>query len=450
MRLPRNWTTHVAVGVALLLGGYVALFEAGGDPRLVPAGAYEVRTLTITGSEEGPIRLARRDGQWRLVRPLAWPADRLTAGELVRRLTEAQAERDLGPLSGEAADRYGLAEPYRHFTLQTAEAEHELRLGDPTPGGGARYATAGERVVTLDRSTVATLEKGLTDLRGKEVLSFRPDAVEAITVAGADHPRARLERGEHGDWHLTAPFRDDASDATARRLLADLANLRARGFHDGTALDSPELGLDRPLWRLRLTGEDLDGERGIRLAPRQGDEGGPRAAEAFVAATPTHADTAFDVRFSALNTREDLILQLVERQLFDVQAAAMGEIRLRRADGGGWTLARADDAGDDSGPTWQPKEGEGEVNASAVRRLAKALRNLRADSVTAGGSVTEPALRLRVERLDRDRPLELRLGPSEGGGPVPAATGHRAHRYTLPAEQVAGLNKALAALSGPH
>lgn len=449
MRLPANWTTYAAVGVALLLGGYVALFEMGDDARLLPAETGAVQRLTVAGPERGPVRLTRADGQWRIESPLAWPADRLTVEELLRRLTRAEPKRELGPLEGDAAARYGLTEPYRRFTLHTREGEHELRLGAETPLGGARYATTGERVVTLDRGTVATLDTDLTDLRGKQVLTFEPDTLQAITVADEEGGTVRLARGEHGGWRMAAPLADDASDAAVRRLLTDLSGLRARAFHDGVAPESAELGLDRPRWRLRLEREGDQAAVTVRLARREGGAGDreARAAERYVAATPAHPDTAFDVRFSALSPHRGTVLQLLERQLTDVRAPQIDRLTVRRSDGPDLTLERSDDASGQAAPAWRTADGS-PVALSAMRRLARALRGLRAASAEAEGSVAQPVLTLTAERLGRDAALRLRLGPHAASGAVPAAVDHRQPQYTLPAEQVAGLRKALAALTG--
>lgn len=448
MSLPRNWTTYTAVALALLLGAYVALFEMEGDSGLLSAQPEAVQTLTVAGSDAGPIRLVRDESRWRMQSPVEWPADRLTVEELLRRLAEARPKRELGRLKGDKAGRYGLDEPYRQFTLATAEEEWTLRLGAETPLGGARYAAVGEQVLTLARPVVSTLEQDLTDLRDKQILSFATDDVRTIHIAGSDHSAVRLERDQHGDWRLTAPFRDDASDAAARRLLTDLSGLRARGFHDGVAPDSADLGLDRPLWRLRLKRQDAEPLR-IRLARRQGSTDDPRAAETYVAGTPSHPQTAFDVRFSALTPRQSAVLQMLERQLTEVRAPEMGRITVERTHAPDLELVRTDAAEGKTEPSWRIQGTEESVDLEAVRRLAKALRDLRAEDVTAGGAVSSPALTLTVQRIGREQPLQLRLGAAPGGQPVAAAVAHRDHRYTLPAEQVAGLRKALAALREP-
>lgn len=276
-------TTGILLLVTLALGAFVYFYEIrGGEQRRE---AEERQKLLFGGIEEGDIasisltttdgadaRLERKDGRWRLVAPLSFPADAFAADGLAGSLAGLASETVLE--DAQPPEEYGLAEGARVVRFATDEGEHALRVGNETPVGSNVYATvegSGE-IVTVPRFEVRSFEKTLTDLRDRRILDVDAAAVHRIEVrwpggavvldrapeagpAGSGEEEAGEEATpEVSGWRIVSPVEARADDEVVDRLLSDLTFLRADGFVDDP---SEELlaGFEPPAFEVVLSGE---------------------------------------------------------------------------------------------------------------------------------------------------------------------------------------------------
>jgi len=252
--------------------------------QLFPGVAPEdVAWVALETSDGAAARLERRDGGFRLVEPLDFAVDRTTVEGLVGALAETKSEAVIEAPQDAAV--YGLGDAGHTVRFGVADAEHALTVGDKTPVGGQTYARReGEPAVyTIPTHRANALRRSLTDLREKRVLRFDRETIERAELSWPGGGVA-LEKGEDG-WRVTAPVEDAADAEAVDALLSDLSFLRAEGFVDAPPPD-PELGLDRPAFEAKLTGEGGDGETRIHhLLVGDEQEGLARVARGAEAAT---------------------------------------------------------------------------------------------------------------------------------------------------------------------
>lgn len=148
-------TTAILLAVAVLVGGYILLFERGAtldesatsDDALRPAVlGFDValaREVEIERPATGErTRLAYRPAEelWYVAEPRQEPADQLDVEQFVGMLSWVQSVRELtGEL--DAPDAYGLEPPETRIRVVLSGGEElVLEVGFETPTGGGRYA----------------------------------------------------------------------------------------------------------------------------------------------------------------------------------------------------------------------------------------------------------------------------------------------------------------------
>lgn len=225
--------------------------------------AAAVEWVALTTEDGRAARLARRDGAWRVVEPVDFPADPANADALADALAALTSEAVLEEPQPPAV--YGLGEDARVVRFGAGGAEHELRIGKKTPVGANHYAAtsgeAGATVYTVASFRTTAFEKPLDDLRERRPLRFERGDVTRIEAEWTGG-RAVVEK-QGGAWKLVEPVRDDADENAVETLLSDLVFLRATGFVDEPPPPG-EVGLDRPEYRVVLTGAAEEGQEAPR------------------------------------------------------------------------------------------------------------------------------------------------------------------------------------------
>jgi hypothetical protein len=276
-------TALLALAVAAL-GAFVWLYEIrGADERAERSEAEkrvfrgveadDVTEVTLRAKDGRDVRLEKGEGGWRIVEPVAFPADAANAESIASTLAGLRSEAvvdDPGPPA-----EYGL-EGGPQVRFRASGQEHVLRIGARSPVGANTYvATAADRPVFAVASyRTASLERSLDDLREKRVARFDRDAVVEARVrwAGAG---VRLVRDEQDPeaWRLVEPLEAAADGRTVSKLLSDLEFLRATSFDDApsaevtASLDAPELAIE-----LRTKADGGEGTVRVAFGKAQGSE----------------------------------------------------------------------------------------------------------------------------------------------------------------------------------
>ncbi len=422
---PRN-TALLALVVAAV-GAFVWFYEIeGGAERAKREEAGKRLFAGLTAEQIQSIELRTEDGTtarleragaegWKLVAPLATPADRFAADGIASTLAELAPEATFD--TPEPLENYGLAgEPTVRF--HAGDQDHTLRIGNATPVGGNVYATdaEGKRVFTLASWRKNALQKTVKQLRDGRVLDFDRAQVKGIALQSADG-HVVLARVE-GGWRIAAPVEAKADADAVEGLLSDLQYLRADEFVDTPAADAT-LGLTSPWLAVELTPES--GEP-IRLAV-----GALHDDRRVVRGT---AGRVFEIAHARIESLPRALAAYRWKQLASFASEDAVHFELRFQEPGGEPVTILGTSGE-GGWTTAPES----MEPGKASRLVSELSGLRADEVAAdamgdaeraGLGLAPPRATLKVlakpgKKEEPARVLaELSLGAAQADGRIPA------------------------------
>ena len=249
MKAPTFWRTYVAVLLAASLGAYIYFVERKRpEPseekpkeKVFTFDRAKVQSVTLSprGGEE--IRLVKEKDGWRMKAPADVAADTTQVDALLSSLEGLQTEEVVTEAPA-ALGEYGLDTP-KHTVRVTVEGVKDplvLAVGAKTPDGGALYAKmpAQARVFTVGSHLEGSLDQKPFDLRDREVLHVKRDAVRSLEASGPEGTFA-LSRTEGGDWAFTQPVATQAGRWSVDALLGSLESLRMDSVADEGA-EGPE------------------------------------------------------------------------------------------------------------------------------------------------------------------------------------------------------------------
>ncbi len=180
-------TTAVYFLVLLLIGGIYLLMDAkkrkrpgrkSESRRVFAFDAGAVKEIEIRSGETKAIRLEKGE-KWRISEPIASDVDSGEFAGFFSTLQHIEQERKIGKPS-DNPDAFGLNKPSLMVRLLAGSDWLELRIGGKNPAETSRYAKAGEGgdVFMMSGSTYSALNKGLKDLRRKDLFTWQPDQVQ--------------------------------------------------------------------------------------------------------------------------------------------------------------------------------------------------------------------------------------------------------------------------------
>lgn len=315
MKAPTFWRTYLAVALAGGLAAYIFLVERKRpEPteekpkeKVFTFDRAKVQSITLAppGAEE--IRLVKEKDGWRMKAPGDVAADAAQVDSLLSSLDTLQAEEVVTEAPASLAE-YGLDKPKTsvRIAVEGVKAPLVLAVGAKTPDGGALYAKTPDRarVFTIGSHLEGSLDKKPFDLRDREVLHVKRDAVRALEVSGPEGSYA-LSRTEGGDWALTQPVATQAGRWSVDALLGSLESLRMDSVADESPKDLKPFGLDKPVRTVTLGLSD-----------------GTRKTLEIGAAT---ADKRYNVRVS-----DRPLVAVIPGAVVDELAKGMNELRARR------------------------------------------------------------------------------------------------------------------------
>lgn len=418
-------TTGILFFVALLLGAFIYFYEIRGGERREEAAAEAkllfaglesgaVQWLEVRTTDEREARIERVDGAWRLVRPLAFPANPLAADGIAEALVGLTSA---GVIDGAGdAEIYGLGERARRVRFAAADGEEvEVRIGRPAPVGSTTYLAVEGRdtVYTVETFAIRPFERSLDALREGRPLRFDRDSVDRIEVRWRGDGVILGKDGEQ--WMLREPRAERADGVTIDTMLSDLTFLDAEGFLDDP--DPEALGFGDPDYTIVLrTNADGVVEEHELVFGGPAEEGETRALRG----TENAAFAIDEQRYKDLPRR---LVEFRYKQLADYLAsdAARFELLLRQEDSDERMLLSGELA--DGRWTTTPER----MSPGAPARMISSLSALRAVDIIADamGDAERKALKLEPANVelriygtpDQGEPLlvELRLGTIAAG-----------------------------------
>lgn len=317
------------------------------EEKVLALGREEVKALRLS-EKEPEVRLERAGDGWRITAPVEAPADRAAADALLdAALGLRRRQRVAEPDAGLSA--YGLSPPRLRLVLELGGgATRTLEAGDENPFDGSLFVRAdGGPVLAVGPGARFSLEKGLFDLREKQLLPVEEKDLAGLEVAGPGHAFALSRQG--GEWRLAAPIAERADEASVGQLLSTLRGLRAARFDDAPG-PGARYGLDRPRWKVTVRGPggaarvlELGSPPGAAALPRKpaqrpgGELWARVSGSRSLAAVPEGEAAGLELDLWAL--RDKSLLRFAEDRVAAVRVERGGEaIEARRgaaaADGG--------------------------------------------------------------------------------------------------------------------
>jgi hypothetical protein len=414
------WKTYLALAILAALVAYALLVErkhapsVAGEPPIakrekVFAGLAQdkVKELTLTPASGEAIHLVKESDHWRMTSPQTVPAASSEVSSLISSLETLEIDATVPEPVADLAT-YGLAAPRVSVgvLVQGASEPIKLAIGDEVPGQAqcfAKLATGG-RVFTVPSYTKTTFEKKPFDLRDRDLLHVRRDAVAAVEVVGPEGNYA-VSKGEQDVWAFTQPLATAADRWGVDRLLGSLESLRMESVATEAAKELKPFGLVKPARVITITLKD-GGKKRLEIGSAAPDDKyyAREAGSSLVAIVGKALVDDLKKGLGDLRAKRLAELSVYDVESFDVEAGGAKK-----------TYARTTTKEKDGAETYKWKRTAPDTKEIDTSRLQEALFKIggleaaefidKPQPMTAYG-LDQPALR-----------LTLRLAKSNAGPP---------------------------------
>jgi len=216
-----------------------------------------VKQFALKGSR-GDFALSKKGDVWFIDQPRYYRADQVEVQGILSTIRSISAQ-DFIEESPSELKKYGLDKPRLRVTVFMGEQEgsREILFGSKREGHEEVYLVVDSKgtVYAVHESVLKQLEKDLTALRDKEILSFRQDQAAKVQIAAPKESLA-LAKGEKGEWRVEGPKKGKAQQGAVADYLTLLNRLKAKGFADDEAKDLKKYGLDSPSLKISIADKD--------------------------------------------------------------------------------------------------------------------------------------------------------------------------------------------------
>jgi hypothetical protein len=256
--------TALVLLVAGGLAAYVFLVENKKSPDKDEKKKEKVFALTKAKAKElqlqpkgGEAVSVKKDGdKWKLLAPREAPADPNEVDSLLTTLENLETDEVVTETTNDLK-QFGLDAPSNVVSVVQEGSPQPLKLllGDKTPDGAGVYAKTADkpRVFTIASFQETSLNKKPFDLRDRDLLKVKRDAVKALEVTGPGESYA-LERSDKGEWGFTKPIKTLAGRWSVDGLLGTLESLKMESVAaEDASKDLKKYGLDKPQRTVKLT-----------------------------------------------------------------------------------------------------------------------------------------------------------------------------------------------------
>lgn len=219
------------------------------DKRAVKFERDKVDALEITRGKDS-IRMARKDSEWKVERPVAGRGDYSDIEGLLTRLSTAAMSEIV---DGDATDlkKYGLDQPSMTIAIGSGSSQAVLEIG--SAAGEKPYARDRSRpmVFTLDTTLADDLKKPFDEYHKKDLFESRPYSMDKLRItrntdgAAKTWEFSKIKRDNADVWQVAADG-GQAADADRPKLddlLNKLTDLKMGALVDGTK----PTGLNQPI-----------------------------------------------------------------------------------------------------------------------------------------------------------------------------------------------------------
>jgi hypothetical protein len=231
---------------------------------------YKFDQEDVTGLEisnvHGTIVLQKKNDHWEITSPVNTLADTATVAEILGALAYAEPQRTI-PLDGtdqaneNNLKEWGLSPAAEKAIIHLHDRSLELLVGRKVAINDSVYARTSEHrgapVRVIPNTVAVALQKGLSDLRSRNVFDFTPDKVTRIATRVANTattPAQECEVDLKGvKWTLVKPLVARASTSDVESVLAKFQTLRISDFVTDDPGNTAQYGLTSPMITISVT-----------------------------------------------------------------------------------------------------------------------------------------------------------------------------------------------------
>ncbi|HYB98013.1 MAG TPA: DUF4340 domain-containing protein [Candidatus Limnocylindrales bacterium] len=369
--------------VAVALGAYIYLYETPKAEKeakgegVVEFDAAKASRVRLSYPDDSTIELEKDGGQWKLVAPIAAPADNNAVDRFLEGVRDTRIERRLKKEEVESLAAYGLDKPTGtqgrlEITLEDGTTVPPVIMGNTTPVDHFAFGRVegSDDVLVTPLLIHTSIKKTPFDFRKKRLFDVQPDQIGRISIhKGAD--RIELERSGEKNWNLILPKNDAADSQAAESIAGAFDTIEALAYFDGPGVNLDSLGLSEPT--LTVTAHLAGGEQvGFKLGKEAADQPAgfylQRSSDGQVAKVADWVAQKFgpsldDLRSRALTAcKPDDVVKITFTQGQDSYSL------LREAAGKAWTMEPA------------PQEGH-TVKQRIVDNLLRGLVDMKGDKI---------------------------------------------------------------------
>lgn len=398
-------------------------------PVILKLDESAITKLDLKRKDVVPVVLTKGDsGKWQILEPKPFGADQNTVAGIVTTVSSLGSQRLIDENTADLK-QYGLDQAA--FELDITEKDNKtqkLLIGDDTTASGAVYVKLADdpRIFIMPKYMKASLDKSLTDLRDKRLLTINPEKVSRIELVNKSKNQD-LEFGRKKDeWQITKPrpMRADAVQVSAllRKLTDAKMDLSASDNIDA----AKEFAKATPISIARVTDESGTQELQVR---KVGEEKGKTAYYAKSSAV----DAACKVDSDLGQSLDKNLDEFRNKKLFDLGYDEPNKIELH--DGAkAYFLSR-------SGADWWSNGKK--MEPESVQAFISKLRDLSAEKFPDSGFTTS-TITVFVTSNDGKRTENVLIAKS-GNGYIAKREDEPA-LYQLTASAVDDLTKAAEAI----
>ncbi len=206
----------------------------------------DVSKIQLETDDEKILLARKKEGDWKLIKPIEADADVSTVNSLLFDLKSARV-KEYVKTSFTEAELFGLDSPKKIMTVDFGdEKPWTLELGNKSSDGQNYFGRrAGEALIfSIGTDTVDKLFRSLHDLKNKKLLNFEKDAVQKIVLEYPDKTFEMQKSKE--DWSLTKPEKiKTVQGFIGKDILWSLNGLEYQSIVD-PPLDDKDSGMSQP------------------------------------------------------------------------------------------------------------------------------------------------------------------------------------------------------------
>ncbi len=375
MRL-RN--TIVVLVLFAIVGGYAFIVgrytQTEATQKLIAVKQDDIAKIELKYADRDIVLERDKGKPWGLVKPVGADADQAQANNLARAIAEGVLVRTVDDKPADLAP-FGLKPPTTTVSVTTFDGKTlpAIEVGKPTPIGFNTYVRLANSpaVLLTEGAFSAGMNKTVNDLRVRDLMAFKLDDVQKLTIARDNGQAVEIDR-DGDNWKIVKPAPSPADDTAVRMALSTLVNARASDFVADAPGNVNQYGLEKP--HLTATVVLKNGEQQSMLFGFKQNEQGKsgiyvrRGERAPIYAVAEYVMTSLDK--SPLDFRDKTIVKVDPESVETVKVKnSDGEFTLKRAAGGKWDVII------------NGKTSEGDI--PVVERMLNQFRDLKGESIVA-------------------------------------------------------------------